>query len=107
MANLAERIGQLVTSLGVRASYGEKITIDGAEAVPVALVWFGFGGGSDESGEAGGGGGGGATIPIGVYTGGINGPRFQPNLVALLAVSIPLTLVAGKALSHIVRALKK
>jgi len=48
MANLAERIGQLVTSLGVRASYGEKITIDGAEAVPVALVWFGFCGGSDD-----------------------------------------------------------
>jgi uncharacterized spore protein YtfJ len=106
MANLAERIGHLVTSLGVRASYGEKITIDGAEVVPVAIVWFGFGGG-DESGAAGGGGGGGATIPIGVYTGGANGPRFQPNLIALLAVSVPLTLVAGKALSHLVKALKK
>jgi hypothetical protein len=110
MAYLVESIGKLVTSLGIRASYGEKVTIDGAEVVPVALVWFGFGGGSDEGGEtreAGGGGGGGATIPIGVYTGGINGPRFQPNLVALMAVAIPLTVVTGKALSHIIRALKK
>lgn len=74
----------------------------------MALTWFGFGAGADDSAEAGGGGGGGASIPVGVYSTGPDGTvQFEPNLIALLAVSIPLTWVAGKALASIVKALKK
>ena len=89
MANIVEKIAQQVTSVGAKASYGDPVTVGGIELVPVALVWFGFGGGSDEA-EQGGGGGGGASIPIGAYVRGADGATFKPNVVALLAVSIPI-----------------
>lgn len=114
MANTVENIAERVTSsLGAKMNYGEKITLEHGETMPVSLIWFGFGGGSSEGGEnsddmAGtGGGGGGASIPLGVYVGSTLGARFVPNLIPLLVVSIPLVCVAGKALSHIIRALKK
>jgi len=84
MANIVEKIAQQVTSVGAKASYGDPVTVGGIELVPVALVWFGFGGGSDQS-EQGGGGGGGVSIPVGA-----DGAKFKPNLVALLAVSVPI-----------------
>ena len=110
--NLAERV---TSSLGAKINYGEKINLIQGETVPVSLIWFGFGGGNSEGaeGEKGaqpagsGGGGGGASIPVGVYVGSTLGARFVPNLIALLAVSIPLMWVTGKALSRIIRALKK
>jgi len=107
MANIVEKLAESVKSLGITANYGDPVTLDGVEMVPVSLVYFGFGGGSDASGDGGGGGGGGVSVPIGAYVGGGAGARFQPNLIALIAVSIPATLVAGKALSIIIRALKK
>lgn len=121
MTNIVEKLAERVTSsLGTTINYGEKITLGKAEAVPVSLVTFGFGGGSGPAFEAeegagaprdsdigAGGGGGGASIPVGIYTEGPNGPRFVPNLILLLAVSIPLTYIGGKALSRIIRALKK
>ncbi|MFP7759953.1 hypothetical protein [Marisediminicola sp. LYQ85] len=107
MANLVEKIADSVTSIGAKRSYGDPVTVDGVEMIPVSLVWFGFGAGNDESAEAGGGGGGGTIIPIGAYTKGRDGLVFEPNIIALLAVSIPLTVVAGKALSKVIRALKK
>ena len=97
-------------TLGVKAVYGDPVTVDGVEIVPVAVVAFGFGGGSGQSGEGdegGGGGGGGYSIPVGAYIGGPNGPTFRPNIFALLVVLIPVTLVGGKALSSVIRALKK
>ncbi|MCU1404689.1 MAG: hypothetical protein JWQ43_992 [Glaciihabitans sp.] len=112
MANLVETVTETVRSIGVKAAYGERVTIDGVEIMPVALVWFGFGaggegaGGDGDSGD-GGGGGGGAAIPIGAYVSGDAGPTFRPNLIALLAVLIPLSWVGGKALSRVIRALKK
>ena len=33
--------------------------------------------------------------------------RFEPNVIALLAVSVPFVWVAGRALARIIRALKK
>jgi uncharacterized spore protein YtfJ len=105
MTNLIESVTQTIQTLGVKAAYGEPVTVGGVEIVPVALVNSGFGAGSDD--EDGGGGGGGASIPIGAYVGGETGPRFEPNPIALLTVLIPLTWVAGKALTHIVKALKK
>lgn len=110
--NIVEKLSERVTaSLGAKVNYGEKVQIGGVDAVPVSLVTFGFGGGSgrddDGGGEGEGGGGGGASIPIGMFVPGPNGPRFAPALIPLLAVSIPLTWVAGKALSRVIRALKK
>ena len=108
MANLVENLAETMSALGVKRSYGDPVTIDGVEVIPVALSWFGFGAGSDDSSEAGGGGGGGASVPVGVYSTGPDGiVRFEPNLISLLAVAIPLTWVGGKALAGIIRALKK
>jgi hypothetical protein len=109
MANLVESVAQTVKTLGVKAAYGEPVTLDGIEIIPVALVHFGFGAGSDGSGDdaGGGGGGGGMSVPIGAYVGGPDGPTFRPNAIALLWVLIPVTWVGGKALTSIVKALKK
>src|SRR5690554_6870619 len=116
MANIIENIADRVTSsLGAKVNFGEKVTLEQGEAMPVSLVWFGFGGGGSDSiegdatdGESGsGGGGGGASIPLGVYVGATLGPRFVPNLIPLLAVSIPLVCVTGRALSLVIPALRK
>jgi uncharacterized spore protein YtfJ len=108
MPQLVVRLAEMLTTFGTKAAYGEPIELDGRRIVPVALLWYGFGGGSDEGEDgAGGGGGGGATIPVGAYVTTGNTVRFEPNLVALCAVAIPLTFVAGRALSRVIRALKK
>lgn len=111
MANIVERLAETAANNGVRVAYGEKITVDGVELVPVALAAFGFGGGEGEAeggnGEGSGGGGGGYAIPVGAYVGGVDGVKFRPNLIALLAVSIPVVCSTGWALSRIIRALKK
>lgn len=115
MANLAVQIAETVKSFGVNAVYGTPLEVDGTTVVPVAVVAFGFGGGegkgtgpgSEGSGEGGGGGGGGYTVPIGAYVGDALGVRFQPNVIALLAVGVPFVWVAGKSLSRVIRALKK
>ena len=52
-------------------------------------------------------GGGGYTMPIGAYIGDTLGVRFQANPVALLAVGIPFAYVTGKALTSVIKALKK
>jgi uncharacterized spore protein YtfJ len=112
MANLLEKVVEPLSSLGVKVSYGEAVTVGGTELIPVALVWLGFGAGSgseagDDGSEGSGGGGGGVSVPIGAYVGGGARPSFEPNLIALLALAVPLTWVTGKALSRIIRALKK
>jgi hypothetical protein len=107
MATLVERLSDSVSASGAKVAYGDPITIGGVDTVPVALVWFGFGGGEGPEGEGAGGGGGGASIPIGAYVPGETGPVFQPNVVALMAVAIPLVWVAGGALRKFIRALKK
>jgi uncharacterized spore protein YtfJ len=116
MTNTIENIAERVTSsLGAKINFGEKVRLEQGEALPVSVIWFGFGGGSSEGNEGeapadqagSGGGGGGASIPLGVYVGSAQGARFVPNLIPLLGVSIPLMYVTGKALSRIIRALKK
>lgn len=106
MPNIALELGRISADLGVKSAYGEQQDVDGVRIVPVAATWTGFGGGSDESGN-GGGGGGGFSAPIGAYI--RRGDRiiFEPNLVSLLAVGIPFVWVAGRALSRVIRALKK
>ena len=112
MTNLAVQLADSVKSFGVKAVYGDSVQLDGSTIVPVALAYYGFGGGSDTQDDngnvAGGGGGGGATIPIGAYVSRAGeAARFEPNIIALIVVSIPATWVAGKALSRVIRALKK
>lgn len=106
MPNIALELGKQSASIGVNSAYGEQQEVDGVRLIPVALTWSGFGGGSDEAGNGGGGGGGGA-IPIGAYIRRGDELRFEPNLVALLAVAIPFVFFAGRALSRVIRALKK
>lgn len=106
MPNIALELGRQSVSFGVRSAYGEQQEVDGVRIIPVALSWSGFGGGSDETGN-GGGGGGGCAVPIGAYIRHGDDIRFEPNVVALLTVAIPFIWVAGRALTRVIRALKK
>ncbi len=106
MPNIALELGKQASTFGVTSAYGEQQDVDGVRIVPVAVTWSGFGGGEDDSGN-GGGGGGGYAIPVGAYVRRGDDLRFEPNLVALLAVAIPFVWVAGRALSRVIRTLKK
>jgi hypothetical protein len=106
MPNIALELGRQSASFGVKSAYGEQQDIEGIRLIPVALIWTGFGGGSDEAGN-GGGGGGGYVIPVGAYIRRGDDVRFEPNIVALLAVAVPFVFIAGRALSRVIRALKK
>ncbi len=106
MPNIALELGKQSASVGVSSVYGEQQDVDGIRLVPVALAWHGFGAGEDSDGSTGGGGGG-AAIPVGAYIRKGSDLRFEPNLVALLAVAVPLVWVSGKALKGIIRVLKK
>lgn len=106
MPNIALELGKQSASFGVRGAYGEQQDVDGVKIIPVAATWSGFGGGSDDAGN-GGGGGGGWSIPIGAYVRKGDDLRFEPNIVALLAVAIPFVFFAGRAFSRVIRALKK
>lgn len=106
MPNIALDLGKQVSTFGVKSAYGAPVDVDGVSITPVALTWTGFGGGADDS-DNGGGGGGGISIPLGVYVRREEGLRFEPNLVSLLAVAIPFVCVTGRALSRVIRALKK
>lgn len=106
MPNLAVELGKLSTKFGVNAAYGEQQDVDGVTMIPVAASWTGFGAGSDEK-DNGGGGGGSVSVPLGAYVRRSDGLRFEPNIIALLAVGIPFVCVVGSALRKIIRALKK
>ncbi|GAA1469521.1 hypothetical protein [Microbacterium thalassium] len=106
MPNIALELGKQSATLGVKSAYGEQQDLDGIRIVPVALTWSGFGGGADEAGN-GGGGGGSVAIPVGAYIRHGDELRFEPNIVSLIAVSIPFVWVAGRALSRVIKFLKK
>ncbi|MGA7149093.1 MAG: hypothetical protein WBX17_11460 [Microbacterium sp.] len=106
MPNIALELGKQSASFGVTSAYGEQQDVDGVRLIPVAITWSGFGGGSDEAGN-GGGGGGGWTVPLGAYIRKGDDLRFEPNLISLVAVAIPFVFFAGRALSRVIRALKK
>ena len=108
MTSLPEKLADISRTAGVRSAYGDPVQVDGVTLIPVALVYYGFGGGEgDSSGSGSGGGGGGASLPIGAYVKSGTTARFEPNVISLLAVGIPFLWVAGKALSHVIRALKR
>ncbi|MFH8250052.1 hypothetical protein ACH3VR_06785 [Microbacterium sp. B2969] len=106
MPNIALELGKQSASFGVNSAYGEQRDVGGIQVIPVAITWTGFGGGSDDAGN-GGGGGGGWAVPLGSYIRRGGDVRFVPNLVSLLAVAIPFVWVAGRALSRVIRVLKK
>jgi hypothetical protein len=107
MANIVTQIADKVRPIGVSTNYGDPVEVGDTTIIPVSLGWFGFGGGGDEN-DNGGGGGGGVAVPVGAY---IRKPgkdlEFEPNLVALIAVSIPMVWVTGTVLRKLIRVLKK
>jgi hypothetical protein len=105
MPNIALELGNQAASFGVKSAYGEPQDVDGVSVTPVALAMTGFAGGSADGGE--GGTGGGFAVPHGVYVRREEGLRFEPNIVTLLVVAVPFVWVAGRALTRIIRALKK
>ena len=118
MAKLSEKLSESVPSWGAKLTYGEPVTLDGRELVPVTVVAFGFGAGEgsgetvegDEApanrGEGSGGGGGGFAVPIGAYAGGPDGLTFRPNPIAVIAVTVPLVSAVGWSLARIIRAFR-
>jgi hypothetical protein len=107
MANILTQIAEQVRPLGVSTNYGEPVEVGDQTLIPVSVSWFGFGGGGDDE-NGGGGGGGGVSAPVGAY---VRRPgkdlEFEPNLISLMVVSIPLVWVTGRVLRKLVRALKK
>lgn len=115
MTNLVVKLAENIGTMGVKSAYGEPVTIDGVTILPVAFVQFGFGAGIEGDGDAdaeaesagSGGGGGGLSVPVGAYVTENGRARFEPNLIALLAVGIPFLWVAGHTVSRVIRAFKR
>ena len=108
---ITEKLAAGVPDRSVKLAYGEKQTVDGAEIVPVAFVTYGFGGGEGlgelGNGEGSGGGGGGVAIPLGAYVRGPQGLQFQPNVIALMSVAIPLVSTIAWGIAQIVKAARR
>ena len=85
MAHLTIRLAETVVQVGLRAVHGEPLDTPRGRLVPVALVGFGVGGGSDNA-ENGGGGGGAYELPLGAYEITEAGTRFVPNTTILAFV---------------------
>lgn len=107
MTNLVTQIADKVRPVGVTSNYGDPVEVGDSTLIPVSVGWYGFGAGGDDD-EKGGGGGGAVSLPVGAY---VRRPgqdlAFEPNLISLLTVSIPVIWVTGKVLTKLVRALKK
>lgn len=113
MENITTQLAEKFSNMGVKSSYGDPVELDGTTIIPVALTSFGFGGGEgiasddEEKREPAGGGGGGSSVPIGAYVTRNGTTHFEPNTITLLVVGIPLVFVTGRALSRIIKALKR
>ena len=114
MDALASQLAEKFSHVGVKTSFGEPIEVDGATVIPVALVSFGFGAGEADNDQASthdgggkGGGGGGFSVPVGAYITRSGKTRFEPNLIALLAVCVPLVTATGFTVARVVKAFKK
>lgn len=113
-SNLLNTLSEKIPgALGSRAVYGEQVDLAGNPIIPVTYTAFGFGSGEgtgrDETGstgEATGGGGGGVSIPIGAYVSRDGKVEFEPNLITLVVVSVPLVYAVGKALASVIRAFR-
>ena len=107
MADTLASLADSFKNMGVTRAYGTPVNVGGEEIIPVALVSFGFGGGTEAEEGASGGGGGGFVVPLGVYRT-VNGkPAFRPNTIAALVCMVPLVSAAGAAVRKAVRAARK
>ncbi|MCT9624732.1 hypothetical protein HWD94_06300 [Pseudarthrobacter equi] len=107
MADTFASLVDTFKNVGVAKAYGTPVSMGGQEIVPVALVSFGFGGGSEPGDGASGRGGGGMVMPVGIYTTVDGRTVFRPNTLALLACLVPLVAVAGTALRRAIAAARK
>jgi hypothetical protein len=108
---MADNFSSLLESfknLGVSRAYGAPVQIGGEELIPVALVSFGFGGGSDaaDRGGASGGGGGGLVLPLGVYRNVGGHIAFRPNTIAVLVCLVPVVSAVGVAVRRALPAVR-
>jgi hypothetical protein len=112
MSDAFSSLVETFKNVAVSKAYGTAVQVAGEEMIPVALVSFGFGGGSDpEAGSDGngaaGGGGGGLVLPLGVYCRGRRGHVvFRPNPTALLAGMVPLVCAVGMSARGLLRTLR-
>jgi uncharacterized spore protein YtfJ len=122
MTNPSLELADRFRSIGVKSVYGDPVDLDGSTIVPVAVSLFGFGAGEGEGtgdgaagenttgkvgGSGAGGGGGGYAWPVGAYVSDGGTVRFEPNIISLLIVAVPLISITGKALALIIKALKR
>ncbi|ADX72139.1 hypothetical protein Asphe3_09480 [Pseudarthrobacter phenanthrenivorans Sphe3] len=107
MADTFASLVETFKNIGVSRAYGSPVQLGGEELIPVALVSFGLGGGS-EAGQDGasGGGGGGMVVPLGVYRKVGGQVAFRPNTVVTLVCLVPLISAAGAAVRKAIRAAK-
>ena len=116
VGRMSESFSSLVDAfknVGVSRAYGPAVNVAGEEIIPVALVSFGFGGGSSPEdgqpyGGGSGGGGGGFVLPLGVYAQGPSGSMtFRPNTVVALVALAPLVCAVGVSIRGIVRTIRR
>src|SRR5690625_760399 len=112
MVNIAGPLAELFSNLAVESTYGAPVDIDGVRIIPAAVACLGFGAGEgipshEEKAEGSGGGGGGMSVPVGAYITRDGTTRFEPNTIALMAVGVTLAWTTGRALTRIVKALKR
>ena len=108
---MSEAFSSLVDAfknVGVARAYGAPVQLGGEELIPVALVSFGFGGGSAPATEdvpaGSGGGGGGFVLPLGVYARSQSGcVVFKPNPIAMLLALAPVACAVGLSLRGFAR----
>jgi hypothetical protein len=104
MTNTFSDLLDTFKNVGVSKAYGAAIQIGGEEIIPVALVSFGAGGGSEANEGASGGGGGGVVLPIGVYRKVGGQVAFRPNTITLLFCLVPVISAVGAAARRVIRA---
>ncbi len=106
MPNIALELGKQSASFGVHSAYGEQQDVDGIRSSPSRSPGRASAADPTKPATAGAGAAAGR-FPLGAYIRKGDDLRFEPNIVSLLAVAIPFVLFAGRALSRVIRALKK
>jgi uncharacterized spore protein YtfJ len=100
----AEVLKSIIEHAGAKTVYGEPVSVEGKTVLPVATVWYGFGGNSGGKGnnwQHGGGGGGGLIAkPLGVVEVTQSQTRFIPivssrALLVAVGVGVYLGLLVG------------
>src|SRR5699024_9473602 len=112
MVNITGQLAEIFSNIGVKSTYGSPVDIDGVRIIPVAVACFGFGAGEgipshEDEAVCCDGDGGGLSVPVAAYITRAGTTRFEPHTLALMAVGLPLAWTTGRALTRIVKALKR